>query len=80
MPHYGIYRGTCLNNADPQQKARLQVSVPSVVAAQSGWALPCARWSAKEGRTVPVPPPGTAVWVMFENGDPAYPVWMGWSP
>ena len=72
MAHYGIYRGNVTNTADPLMKGRVLVIVPSVSAAASGWAMPC-----REYKSTAMPPVGSAVWVMFENGDLAYPVWMG---
>ena len=72
MAYYGSYRGSLMNTADPSMKGRVQVSIPSIGAAATSWAAPC-----REYRSTAMPPIGTAVWVMFEGGDPAYPVWMG---
>jgi hypothetical protein len=72
MAYYGIYRGSLMNTADPQMKGRVQVSVPSIGAAAGGWAAPC-----REFKSQAMPPVGSPVWVMFEGGDPASPVWMG---
>jgi hypothetical protein len=72
MAYYGIYRGSLINTADPQMKGRVQVNVPSVGTVATNWAAPC-----REYRSTAMPPIGTSVWVMFESGDPAYPVWMG---
>ena len=67
-----LYRGVVINNVDPLQKQRLQVEVPEVTGAQPMWALPCLPVGASS-----VPAIGTGVWVAFENGDSAKPVWMG---
>jgi hypothetical protein len=72
MAYYGIYRGSLMNTADPQMKGRVQVSVPAIGAVSSSWAAPC-----REFKSASMPPVGSTVWVMFEGGDPAYPVWMG---
>jgi hypothetical protein len=72
MAYYGIYRGNVMNTADPLMKGRVQVSVPSVGAAVSSWATPC-----REYKSTAMPPVGSAVWVMFEGGNVASPVWMG---
>ena len=72
MAFYGIYRALVVNTADPQNVGRVQVSVPSVNNIGIDWAMPC-----KEFRSTAMPPVGTQVWVMFEAGDPMYPVWMG---
>jgi len=69
---YGIYLGTVLNANDPEKRGRLQVMVPS--RAVSGWAYPCRPYKVSA-----TPPAGAEVWVMFEDGDPSYPVWMGCS-
>jgi hypothetical protein len=71
---YGIYRGVVVDNADPLTSNRLRVKVPQILGdTATGWA-----W-AKEVpyiRNKPLPA-GAPVWVMFEGGDPAYPVWVG---
>ncbi|HEX3403923.1 MAG TPA: phage baseplate assembly protein V [Acetobacteraceae bacterium] len=72
VAHYGIYRGNVMNTADPMMKGRVQVSVPSVGGVASAWAAPC-----REYKSTATPPVGSAVWVMFEAGNPASPVWMG---
>jgi phage gp45-like len=71
MAYFGIYRGTIMNTADPTMKGRVQVNVPAIAGA-AGWALPC-----REYGSMTKPPIGGAVWVMFEGGDIAHPVWMG---
>ena len=71
MANYGIYRGTVVNTADPLMKGRLQINVPSQAFGAS-WAEPC-----REFKSTATPTIGTPVWVMFEAGDPARPVWMG---
>lgn len=38
----GLYRGICMNNADPEKRFRLQVVVPQVSGnAVTDWAWPC---------------------------------------
>ena len=70
-----IYQGLVMDNADPQSLIRLLVQVPAVLGTQEVWALPC----IPIGTSV-VPAIGVGVWIMFESGDPARPVWMGtWS-
>ena len=72
---YGIYQGLVIDNIDPQSLIRLLVQVPAVLGTQEVWALPC----IPIGTSV-VPPIGKGVWIMFESGHPAHPVWMGtWS-
>jgi hypothetical protein len=71
MTNYGIYRGTVVNTADPLMQGRLQINVASRAFGAS-WAEPC-----REYKSTAAPPIGTQVWVMFEDGDPTHPVWMG---
>jgi hypothetical protein len=73
----GIYRGQVINTADPQGKGRLYVSVLDNPGT-TGWAIPCTAYD--RNNNVATPPVGDNVWVMFEGGDPAYPVWLGWFP
>jgi hypothetical protein len=72
MAFNGIYRGTAVNTTDPMMQGRIQVSIPSVVSGISAWAMPCRPVNSSD-----VPQIGSAVWVMFENGNAQYPVWMG---
>jgi len=72
MAYHGIYRATVMNTADPNMQGRIQVTVPMVAGPTSGWASPCRDWKSNS-----TPPIGTVVWVMFEDGDPSHPVWMG---
>jgi uncharacterized protein involved in type VI secretion and phage assembly len=69
----GIYRATVLNNQDPEQRGRVQVMVPAIAGQGSGWAAGC----FPPGGPSAAPRVGDMVWVMFENGDPAWPVWLG---
>ena len=72
--HYGLHRGTVVSNKDPLNKRRLKVIVPSVTGTSpSNWAWPLETASTK----VASPAVGQGVWIIFENGDPAYPVWVG---
>ncbi|MBX9701048.1 MAG: phage baseplate assembly protein V [Acetobacteraceae bacterium] len=71
----GLYRAIVLNNMDPARRGRIQVMVPAIAGQASGWAECCGPPGG-----CPAPPVGATAWVMFENGDPAYPVWMGVMP
>jgi len=76
--YYGLYRGTVQGNIDPLGLARLQVSVPSVPgASQLSWARPCTPYAGPSVGWFALPPTGAKIWVMFEEGNPADPVWMG---
>lgn len=72
--YFGIYRGTVVNNADPEHLGRLLLQVPAVTGfRQSSWAAS----SRPAGAAGALPDPGAAVWVMYESGDTTHPVWVG---
>lgn len=74
--HAGIYRAIVVDNEDPEQRMRLRVRVPGVTGdAVVGWVWPCL--PPVDRSTLTPPTPGSGVWVMFEGGDPDFPVWMG---
>jgi len=75
--YLGKFRGTVLNNVDPQQIGRLLVTVPDVPLASSSWALPCFAFSGTQSGAWWLPSIGAGVWVEFEQGDPDYPIWTG---
>lgn len=75
---YGKYRGVVSDVDDPQSMGRLRASVPEVLGeVESPWALPCAPYSGDGIGIYAVPPVGAGVWVEFEAGDPARPIWTG---
>jgi hypothetical protein len=77
-PQYlGLYAASVMSDVDPLQEGRLQVDVPN--AGVTGlWALASAPYV--NGALPAVPPPGSSVWVEFQQGNPNYPVWVGWRP
>jgi hypothetical protein len=78
---FGKYRGSVLNNIDPEGTGRLLVEVPDVLTmVPSSWAAPCVPLSGPPDTPMGVymvPPIGAGVWVEFEKGDPTYPIWVG---
>ena len=74
---FGKYRGKVVDNNDPAQKGRLQVTVPAVLGALNLWAMPCVPYAGPQVGFYCLPPVGAGVWVEFEGGDPTYPVWVG---
>jgi uncharacterized protein involved in type VI secretion and phage assembly len=74
---FGKYRGTVSDNADPTNRGRLKVRVPSVLGAVECWAMPCVPYAGKGVGFYSLPEPGTGVWVEFEAGDTSYPIWTG---
>lgn len=75
---YGKYRGTVVQNVDPEQRGRLQAIVPDVAGlVPLSWAMPCVPLAGKQSGAYFVPQIGAGVWVEFEQGDPDYPIWVG---
>lgn len=76
--YLGKYRGTVVNNVDPNGVGRIQVQVPDVLGdATSSWAMPCFPVAGPGMGEWAIPPNGAGVWVEFEQGDPSYPIWTG---
>ena len=76
--YYGKYRGTVINNIDPEQRGRIQALVPDVLGlAPSSWAMPCLPVAGKGSGAYFVPEIGAGVWIEFEQGDSDYPIWTG---
>ena len=79
--YLGKFRGTVLQNVDPEQRGRLQLLIPDVLGPiPSSWAEPCVPLAGPVGPPMGVylvPPIGAGVWVEFEQGDPDHPIWVG---
>jgi hypothetical protein len=76
--YFGKYRGTVVNNIDPMQLGRVQVSVPAVLGdGRMSWAMPCTPYAGSGVGFFALPPVGANVWVEFEAGDPDYPLCAG---
>lgn len=69
--YVGKYHGQVVDNLDPLQQRRLEVTVPEV--------NPSAAWAtaSDDVQHLDVPDVGTGVWIEYEYGDPAYPRWVG---
>jgi uncharacterized protein involved in type VI secretion and phage assembly len=78
--YYGKYRGIVTDNQDPDDLGRLKAQVPRLLGStvETGWALPCLPYGglADQGMYF-VPDQGATVWMEFEGGDLAYPIWTG---
>ncbi len=74
---WGKYRGQVVDNIDPLELNRLLVLVPTLPGLAASFALPCQPYGGFQVGMVLTPPVGANVWIEFENGDPAYPVWTG---
>ena len=76
--YYGKYRGTVVNNIDPEQRGRIQAIVPDVQGlVPTTWAMPCLPIAGKQEGIFAVPQIGAGVWIEFEQGDADYPIWVG---
>jgi hypothetical protein len=76
--YFGKYRGTVVANNDPERQGRLKVRVPEVLGqGTTKWAVPCVPYAGKRAGFYAVPSAGTTVFVEFEAGDLARPVWTG---
>lgn len=70
----GIYRGSVYSNKDPLNQRRLRLLIPAVLGSTpTQWAWPV----DPSGLTLEPPATKQGVWVMFENGDPSFPLWIG---
>ncbi|MEM9218823.1 MAG: phage baseplate assembly protein V [Cyanobacteria bacterium P01_F01_bin.150] len=77
--YHGKYRATVINNVDPKSIGRLQVMVPDVSnVALSSWAMPCVPLGGIQMGMYMVPAINAGVWIEFEQGDPDYPIWVGY--
>ncbi len=76
--YYGLYRASVVNNIDPMQEGRIQVIVLEPGGfTPSSWAKPCVPVAGKQSGVFVLPAINSGVWIMFEEGDPDQPVWMG---
>lgn len=75
---FGKYRGTVTSNLDPNRMGRLQVSCPEVLDLNLlAWAMPCVPFAGINEGFYMMPRVGSNVWVEFEAGNPARPIWSG---
>ena len=71
---FGVYRGIVADNNDPLNMGRLKLQIPQVlVNSVTGWA-----WAVcAPGVPQVIPTVNSGVFVMFEGGDPSFPLWLG---
>jgi uncharacterized protein involved in type VI secretion and phage assembly len=80
--YWGKYRGTVEDPNDSDNLGRIIVKVPSVYGTlNSPPALPAVPFAGPNYGFLMLPRRGDLVWVEFENGLPAHPIWTGfcWS-
>jgi uncharacterized protein involved in type VI secretion and phage assembly len=70
----GAQIGVVINAFDPQGRGRAQVRIPSVSGDVGSWAPVCRPFG---GGPAGAPQIGASVVVVFENGDPDYPIILG---
>ena len=77
---FGKYRATVADNADPENRGRVRISNPGLLGKRvHPWAEACLPIPSGAGaELLPLPPIGSSVWVEFEAGDPAAPIWSGY--
>jgi uncharacterized protein involved in type VI secretion and phage assembly len=74
----GKYRGVVVATDDPLSLGRIRVSVPAVLGAEAtAWALPALPFAGTGHGLVLLPEAGDNVWIEFEGGDAASPIWTG---
>jgi hypothetical protein len=80
----GLFKGIVVSVADHQQLGRVKVRIPqlhgeNLINPQDlPWAQACLPpGGGRDYGAVVVPPINSNVWVMFEQGDPQKPVWVG---
>jgi uncharacterized protein involved in type VI secretion and phage assembly len=75
---YGKYRGTVLDNSDPNGIGRVKARVPDIFGDEdSGWALPNLPYAGDGVGLFLIPPVDAWVWIEFEGGNPDKPIWSG---
>ena len=86
--YYGTYAGVVVDNADPDGLYRVRALCPAIgqsdpaIKDQLAWAWPCLPGLGNDatglsGGEVWIPGIGSNVWLQFECGDPASPLYMG---
>ena len=80
---FGKYRGKVINNVDPLNLGRLQISCAAVFGESVlAWAMPCSPYAGYTPAAGGVglfliPPNGSNLWIEFEGGDTEKPIWVG---
>ena len=76
--YFGKYRGLVADIEDPDGVGRIVAEVPAVYGeARSPWAMPCLPFAGPSHGLALIPEVGDGVWIEFEGGDLARPIWSG---
>ena len=76
--YYSVYRAKVADNDDPQKRGRIKIAVPFLgVSPLEEWAIPISQYAGKSYGSFFPPEKGDYVWVMFENGNAAFPLYLG---
>ena len=71
---FGQYRGVVVDNKDPEGHRRIKVKIPQLNDVDvTNYVWPQEVSSVRSE----VPDIGDGVWIIFEGGDPSYPIWCG---
>jgi Type VI secretion system/phage-baseplate injector OB domain len=74
---FGKYRGVVLEALTGDDLGKLKVAVPDVLDDKPGIAWPCVPFAGRSHGFVSVPEANDGVWIEFERGNPAHPIWVG---
>lgn len=79
---YGKYRGLVQDIGDPEKLGRIRALVPEVMGdVVTPWAMPCTPCAGPNMGFFAIPKVESGVWIEFEAGDVARPIWTGgWWP
>ena len=77
--YYSVYRAVCDSNEDPQKQGRIKIVVESLGRKDplAEFAYPITPFASKDAGMFFPPEPGDQVYVMFENGNPRLPMYLG---
>lgn len=76
--YFSKYRGLVNDIEDPEGLGRIRAEVPAVYGETiSPWAMPCLPFAGPDHGLVLIPQVGDGVWIEFEGGDLARPIWSG---
>lgn len=75
--YYSTYRGFVVDNKDPENLMRVKLRCPAVFGSETfdDWVYPKGVICGNNFGFYAVPSVGDLIWVSFEMGDPAKPIW-----